>query len=255
MKLLLLALCLLVSALFALRVVRALSRSRDGDGVWPFVERKPLTRVEQILYYRLVQTLPDQVVLAQVSLSRFLRVRKGSTWAEWHNRISQKSIDFLVCERDFSIVAAIELDDKFARQRHPHVKEDAVEGPRASAARRRGADPLAGHGAARTSATIKAVIDDIRRRPLRRRRRRSPSRSSRARASRPAASTRATTPTMFNDSETASRRSGRDRTPSRPSALDRLPLRSRRGLRDASAPASSTPTARASPVPDCVNRG
>ena len=160
MKLLLLILCLLICTLFVLRVVRALSRRHDADGVWPFVERKPLSRVEQILYYRLVQTLPDQIVLAQVSLSRFLRVRKGSTWMEWHNRISQKSIDFLVCERDFSIVAAIELDDK-SHDSATRTKEDATK-----------ARALASAGVALVRwrvtalpdvATIRSVIDDIRR--------------------------------------------------------------------------------------------
>lgn len=104
-------LVILLFGLLAPRVVRALARQRDGEADWPFGFKKPLSRVEQVLYYRLVQTLPELVVLAQVPLSSFLRVRKGRTWNEWFNRISQKSVDFLVCERDFSVVMAIELDD------------------------------------------------------------------------------------------------------------------------------------------------
>jgi very-short-patch-repair endonuclease len=110
-KLLLFFIALLLFAIIAQVLVRAFSRQRHGEGEWPFSAQKPLTRVEQVLYYRLVQTLPEMVVLAQVPLTRFLRVHKGKTWSEWHNRISQKSIDFLICERDFTIVAAIELDD------------------------------------------------------------------------------------------------------------------------------------------------
>jgi very-short-patch-repair endonuclease len=104
-------LVILLFGLLAPRVVRALARQRGSEADWPFGFKKPLSRVEQVLYYRLVQTLPELVVLAQVPLSSFLRVRKGRTWNEWFNRISQKSIDFLVCERDFSVVMAIELDD------------------------------------------------------------------------------------------------------------------------------------------------
>ena len=103
----------LAVVLVAPKIVRALGRAgRGGDGAdWPFTSRKPLSRVEQVLYFRLAQALPEFVVLAQVPLSSFLRVRRGRTWHEWHNRIAQKSVDFLVCERDFSIVTAIELDD------------------------------------------------------------------------------------------------------------------------------------------------
>jgi hypothetical protein len=101
----------LVVALFVLVATRALAREWRRAEEWPYGFKKPLSRVEQVLYYRLVQTLPELVVLAQVPLSAFLRVKKGRTWNEWFNRISQKSIDFLICERDFSIVTAIELDD------------------------------------------------------------------------------------------------------------------------------------------------
>ncbi len=88
-----------------------------------------------------MQTLPELVVLAQVPLSRFLRVRKGRTWREWFNRISQKSVDFLICERDFRIVAAIELDDGSHDGRRAHrVRQD--EEPRVGR-RPRAAGPLA----------------------------------------------------------------------------------------------------------------
>src|SRR3972149_6232971 len=43
-----------------------------GDDVWPFYAKKPLSQPEQILYFRLVQALPDHIILAQVQLSRLL---------------------------------------------------------------------------------------------------------------------------------------------------------------------------------------
>ena len=75
---------------------------------------KPLSDVEQVLYWRLVEALPECVVLSQVTFSRFMR----SDVKPWRRdylalqaRIAQKSIDYLVCLKDFTVVAAVELDD------------------------------------------------------------------------------------------------------------------------------------------------
>lgn len=102
---------LLVLVLIAARALLREVRRHRMDLPWPFVQQKPLTTVEQVLFHRLVQALPQHIVLAQVPMSRFLRVRKGRPVQEWRNRISQKSVDFLVCKSDFTIVAAVELDD------------------------------------------------------------------------------------------------------------------------------------------------
>jgi very-short-patch-repair endonuclease len=101
---------LFCALLLAPRVLRALKQQKTGEA-WPFIAKKPLSNVEQALYFRLIDALPELIVLAQVPMSSFLRVRRGQTWSEWHGRISQKSVDYLICERDFGIVVAIELDD------------------------------------------------------------------------------------------------------------------------------------------------
>jgi very-short-patch-repair endonuclease len=94
-------------------VAAALRRSKDGtrEGKWPFFAKKPLSPPEQVLYFRLVRALPDQIVLAQVQLSRILGVKKGDNYQSWLNRISQLSADFVVCAKDASVLAVIELDD------------------------------------------------------------------------------------------------------------------------------------------------
>ncbi len=107
----LLATCALMLLFSAWALVRALRRSATDARRWPFIQQRPLSRPEQTLYFRLVEALPDHVVLAQVQLSRFLRVRKGRNHREWINRVERKSVDYLVCTRDFAIVAAVELDD------------------------------------------------------------------------------------------------------------------------------------------------
>jgi Protein of unknown function (DUF2726) len=83
-----------------------------GTGPWPFYVKKPLTQPEQVLYHRLVKALPEHIVLAQVQVSRVLGVKKGSNFNEWNNRINRLSYDFVVCGKDSTVLAAIELDDK-----------------------------------------------------------------------------------------------------------------------------------------------
>ena len=92
-------------------VAAALRRSKDetGERKWPFFAKKPLSPPEQVLYFRLVRALPDQIVLAQVQLSRILGVKKGDNYQSWLNRISQLSADFVVCAKDASVL--VELDD------------------------------------------------------------------------------------------------------------------------------------------------
>jgi hypothetical protein len=83
-----------------------------GSGKWPFYVKKPLSQPEQVLYHRLVRALPEHIVLAQVQVSRVLGVKKGSNFTEWNNRINRLSYDFVVCGKDSTVIAAVELDDK-----------------------------------------------------------------------------------------------------------------------------------------------
>lgn len=109
---------------FAFLLVTALLRKRGSvgadDGPWPFYAKKPLIQPEQVLYHRLVAALPECMVLAQVQLSRVLGVKKGFNFREWNNRIDRMSLDFLVCLKDATVVAAVELDDK------THARPDRV---------------------------------------------------------------------------------------------------------------------------------
>jgi hypothetical protein len=82
----------------------------------PYISKPPLTHTEKIFYHRLKEALPEFIVLAQVQLSSFLRVDETQTnyqnYLKWFGPISQQSVDFLICDNDFLIIAAIELDDK-----------------------------------------------------------------------------------------------------------------------------------------------
>lgn len=102
-------------------LLKPLLSGAANKGPWPFHAKKLLSAPEQVLYHRLVAALPEHIVLAQVQMSRFLGVKKGTDKPrQWLNRINQKSVDFLVCGKDATVVAAIELDDK------THARPDRV---------------------------------------------------------------------------------------------------------------------------------
>ena len=100
---------------------RAAQAAADDDTPWPFYSKRPLSQPEQVLYHRLVAALPEHIVLAQVQLSRVMGVKKGFGARGWLNRINRMSFDFVVCLKDSTVVAAIELDDR------SHVSAERIE--------------------------------------------------------------------------------------------------------------------------------
>jgi len=120
-KMLIVTLVLLAVVAAVLVMLKRRGSSGSGDAPWPFYAKKPLTQPEQVLYHRLVAAMPKCIVLAQVQLSRVLGVKKGFSFNEWNNRINRMRLDFVVCLKDSTIVAAVELDDK------THEKASRVE--------------------------------------------------------------------------------------------------------------------------------
>ncbi|MBS1210083.1 MAG: hypothetical protein H6R19_2481 [Proteobacteria bacterium] len=86
---------------------------KKGQGNWPYRAcRLVLSEPEQILYWRLDEALPNLIVLGQVGLSRVVEVpKRTSGYMSWHNKISRKSLDFVICRKDGSPLVGIELDD------------------------------------------------------------------------------------------------------------------------------------------------
>jgi very-short-patch-repair endonuclease len=132
-----LLLAIAVAVLLVLLVLlffKARGQSDSDDEAWPFYARKPLSQAEQILYFRLVRALPEHIVLAQVQLSRLLGVRKGNSHQSWTNRINRMSVDFVVCHKDSTIVAVIELDDATHEQQERRTADARKDKALASAA-------------------------------------------------------------------------------------------------------------------------
>lgn len=106
-------LLVLVAALVAAAKLGLLKKGRGGQtDHWPVFPKKVLTPVEQQLYQRLVRAFPEHVVLSQVSFSQLVGVRKGENFHAIWNRYNRLVADFVVCNRDFSIAAVLELDDR-----------------------------------------------------------------------------------------------------------------------------------------------
>ena len=94
------ALCL-VAAAFAGQMKR-----RTGSGPVPTKAKLVLSKNEQAMYWRLRETFPDLVVLAQVAFSALI-----TSTREHRNRYDRKVADFVLCDRSMKTVAVIELDD------------------------------------------------------------------------------------------------------------------------------------------------
>ena len=126
-----LVLLLAVLIVFVRVVLPRLRPDSGQESNPPYFGKKPLTGPEMELYARLRDAMPECVVLAQVALSSLVGVKERDDWRRWFNRISQKSVDFVLClPQDFTVVAVIELDDlshtRSDRQRADTAKDVAL---------------------------------------------------------------------------------------------------------------------------------
>jgi hypothetical protein len=127
-----LAALFLLCAALALRLLQRRNAWRDADAVWPFYAKKPLASPEQVLCQRLVTSLPGHIVLSRVPVASVLGVKRGFDFERWNRRIHRLHYDFVVCRKDASVLAAIELDGKANLPRDP-MRADGIK-QRASAA-------------------------------------------------------------------------------------------------------------------------
>lgn len=131
------ALLAAIVLIIVIAIIFAFLKKRKPSGecnmAWPYYAKKPLSEPEQILYHRLVAALPQCIVLAQVQLSQVVGVNEGFNFGVWNNRINRMSLDFIVCLKDSTVIAAVELDDK-THEKEIRVKADAKKGKALSAA-------------------------------------------------------------------------------------------------------------------------
>jgi hypothetical protein len=79
---------------------------------WSLIGRPTLTDRELILHRRLATMYPDHVIFTQVPLSQLMDILPATKErSPTLDHLSQFVADFVLCRRDFSIVAVIELAD------------------------------------------------------------------------------------------------------------------------------------------------
>ena len=94
------------------------------EEAWPYYAKPLMTEVEQIFFQRLLKVVPRHRVFAQVQLSQLLGVRSGHNYHRWYHHVSRMSVDYVICNTDARILAAIELDDS------SHLRPDRIDADR-----------------------------------------------------------------------------------------------------------------------------
>lgn len=79
----------------------------DTLTAWPPQATRILTTHERLAYSTLLRAFPDYMVLAQVPLSRFLKVPTRHSHAEWLRRVGNMCADLLVCDMASQVVAVV----------------------------------------------------------------------------------------------------------------------------------------------------
>lgn len=77
----------------------------------PIKGKRVLTMNEQPTFLRLREALPEHIILAQVAFSAFMTAQGYAT----RNLFNRKVADFVVLDKQFNIVAVVELDDSSHR--------------------------------------------------------------------------------------------------------------------------------------------
>ena len=112
---LLLAACALGLLWWWVRLVqRGRADGADADRIdtvigWPPQATRVLSLAERQAYSTLVRALPDCIVLAQVPMSRFLKVPRRNSYADWLRRLGHQCVDFVVCDMHAQVLAVVEL--------------------------------------------------------------------------------------------------------------------------------------------------
>jgi very-short-patch-repair endonuclease len=126
---------IIAALLVLLGIINFLTRNKrtfaPSNEIPPYFKKQSLLNgKEQLLFQRLKTTLPDYHVMTQVRLADIVEVRKHKNWQYWFNKVSQKSVDFVICDEFFKILVCIELDGQThlqpARLKADKEKNDAL---------------------------------------------------------------------------------------------------------------------------------
>ncbi len=92
---------------------------------WPPEAARVLTITERQAYDLLRRAMPGFLVLAQVPLSRFIRVPSRHSYGEWLQRVGALNADLLLCDAGSKVLAVIDIrspqESERARRRHERM--------------------------------------------------------------------------------------------------------------------------------------
>lgn len=105
---------------------QSLESEFDLDNWQPRTTR-PLTKTELAMLDRIKLAIPECLVLPQVSLSRFLRVKSSLPYSPWFHHVGRRCVDFLICSSQGDVLGVVELMDNKKPAASPSRGEQAKE--------------------------------------------------------------------------------------------------------------------------------
>jgi hypothetical protein len=118
---------LLTLLLFRLRQRGARPAEREALDTlagWPPESARVLTVDERQAFDLLKRAAPAMLVLAQVPLSRFIRVPMRHSYSDWLQRVGSLSADLVICDSGSRVLAVIDIRavEESARSRRRHER-------------------------------------------------------------------------------------------------------------------------------------
>lgn len=125
MKILILVFLVIV-VIVALVLAKIKNSGNNTKSALPYFRKEFLNKGERELFEKLIEAMPTSYVITQIRLADIVSVKKSNeNWQGWQNKISQKSVDFVICNKSFVVLACIELDGK-THEREDRKKTDTT---------------------------------------------------------------------------------------------------------------------------------
>lgn len=112
------------------RPTKSTPRSKRQDALdtiasWQPEASRVLTAPERKAFETMRKALPTHMVLAQVPLSRFLRVPTRNSYSQWLSRVGSLNADIVVCDAASQVIAVVDIrpaqQSDRGRQRHERM--------------------------------------------------------------------------------------------------------------------------------------
>ncbi len=104
-------------------VLKTVTKSKSN---YPYSKKEFLTPTELEFFKTLIQVVNGKYFISpQIQLARMLSVQAGTTdWKKYFNRIIQKSVDFVLLDKNtMEVILVIELDD-YTHKRYDRNQRD-----------------------------------------------------------------------------------------------------------------------------------